>query len=200
MPDAPPIPADSIINITAALRVYMLPEAGDQFVTDYLSMFRAPAHSWVRAFNFSLPPLFEDILALDAGGITGDIIVDRSQAQTPSEKQALADFVPKLTCWNLTVGEAGIGSQHTSQIDHNKLTILNQSDGPPAVIFGSTNISTIAQSEGNIQAIAYNYQLACAAVDRFNVHVAWDRSNTSIVQLMPTLVRPTVIAVTGGPQ
>lgn len=139
-----------MVQFTAAITGYTLPDDGIPAKVDFLSLLHSPGETWIFAYNFSDPALIDEILAADAEGVVVHCLIDRVQSQGPSEKAQIARMRAAMKHGDLTITTAGCDSQSTGQIWHYKCLVTDDTLGAQAHCWeGSVNFSVDGWLQGN---------------------------------------------------
>ena len=153
---------------------YQLPEDGPAYCDALLALLHSPSETFIRAFDFAWPGLFEEIRAADAAGIAGHILIDRREAIKPSEHALLACLVKGLKQWDVTLSSAGPGSAAPWSIEHDKALVVAPTDGGEWwCADGSANLDEAALRQANTARIFRSTLYATAFVEKFLIHRKW---------------------------
>jgi len=157
---------------------YFLPEDGLAAKERLMGIVNLPTEGWYSAYNFSLPEIFDSLKVTDGQGIPFHALLDWVSSQSPSEKDKLIDLKANIKVSDITLTTAGLNSQHTGQIWHDKVIVKKANDGgEPWCIEGSTNISTTAFDQGNTMRVFRSQAWADALIKQFEEHKAYALAN-----------------------
>lgn len=173
----------TITNLTET--DYQLPEDAAAFTEALLALLASPGETFIRAFDFAWPALFDEIKKADAQGIAVHALIDRREAAKPGEKKLLAELAAGLVHSDITLSAAGPGSPQPWAIEHDKALVVAAGDGGPWwCADGSTNLDPAALCEANTARIFRSDLYAQAFVAKFAVHRDWARSKHPEWQIM----------------
>lgn len=163
---------------------YFLPDDGEEALARFLSLLHDPGETWISAYGFTLPALFQEIKAADARGVIVHLLLDHTQASGPAEKAALQDLGASLQHGDITITTAGAGSHQTTQIHHWKAMVIDALDGgEPWVWRGSVNFSPSGFNQGNEASVMRSAVWAGAFIKEFDEHRDWARLHEPQYQL-----------------
>jgi phosphatidylserine/phosphatidylglycerophosphate/cardiolipin synthase-like enzyme len=164
------------ISYTAPLTTFFLPDERDPALAAMLAAVNA-ATSRFRGmfFNFSLPPLVDAVAATHTRGLDSRIILDHSQAATPSGVLGLHRLL--LTGYPPDAVRIGTSPIHKA-FQHRKNAVCDSS----IVIQGSTNWSASGFEEENELSILTSPMVAAAYEAHFDKLWAWISANEPTYQ------------------
>jgi hypothetical protein len=171
---------------TDALTIYTLPADGDIARRDFLSLLHNPGEVFLADFGFTDAGLVAEIEQADAALVPGHAILDRVQSTGHTERVVLANMLPLLRHWDVTISTAGPDSRSPSQLMHNKVMIVRATDGGEAWCWlGSINFSSGGWLEANTAVRFRSDAYAAVFIAWFERTREWARVH--IPQLMPVL-------------
>src|SRR5579875_592783 len=96
------------------ITAYFLPEDGGVAKMALLKAIEDPGETWISAYSFCMPELFEAVLRADANGVVVHLLLDHTQATKPSEARMLSHLVQNLHYGEVIVTTAGWASSQPS--------------------------------------------------------------------------------------
>jgi hypothetical protein len=161
-----------MITIKTDTTWYELPKDGELWKQKLLEMLHSPGETWIKAFTFSMPELFDEIRKASANGITGHCLLDHTQSTTPGERKVLAQLAEDCKHnWEFIITVAGEDSPHSGYIEHDKAIVVAGDEFE--CMTGSANLTTNGVDQGNICAYFKSNDWASNFIKEFVEHKNW---------------------------
>lgn len=149
-------------NIT--LNAHWLPDDRTEAFASFLALLHSPGKTYIDTFGLNSPEIAEEIITADAHGVVIDINCDHTQSTTPTVRPTLAKISAAFQVSG-TGSVITIVASASGHIWHEKSVIVRSTDeGPDWCSTGSTNLTDVAEEEGNSLLIFRSSEYAAAQI------------------------------------
>jgi hypothetical protein len=173
----------NVLEITSKFRYYSMPWNGAEAEAEMERLLMLPEPSLVEMYGLTDQTFFAKVLASDAAGCLGEMLLDESEYSGPTENRLVRAMCAQLKHWRVTIVTAGPGAQKPSCIAHRK-RVMNPRSGQ--VVTGSVNASIdgfYSQTNDMFSFTSYDYVQQEAPL--FYQHRDWSRLRLASKQVMP---------------
>src|SRR5690348_521580 len=100
-----------MFTITITATDYFMPEDGAVAQQVVLAVLANPTEVWMSAYDFTLQPMFDELLKDDARGVKIHLLLDHSQEAGRAEAPKVKNLATNLKHGDVTITTAGINSK-----------------------------------------------------------------------------------------